>query len=527
VLISPYLLHNRWYDEKKKKPALQLRILEEFTIFSRLSKSQVWKIEKKEHGYKETSEGIKNLRKNKLLEEDGEENGVGKPQKFYRITDDGLAALISENSDPEYFWSIVINYCLYCEKSIRPNLVDDLYEFFVKIYLKYSSGHACLVHLDEINDMCENWLQNNPAESICSRIIEMLGSKYPMTIDDLASKLNASIKDVEIALDDFMIGSAMGYLYPIDEYDIGFQTYERHLDMLQRCTIVHCNDAGENPKLKLSLIGIILYLTLIRKRYPIEKLIASCNRIAHYYKNRGILPLIFNKWPLIVNELGPFAAFNFEVIVNKKARKEITSLSVVMKGMKENYENMRSIILYNLNEMKNIESCAVYKMEYEEKWQNDNIAQIDRKLDEISLLTGYDDPGRIYNKLCDPRENLDQVVELLCNAYSEEITFMYYFALCEAYNILRITHNPDYSSLHQSLTHYIIKQQRKAQKAGARNAMTVHGERNLMMTSGEKLKQILKCDNELSGWFSTWLKDIYGFQRQGAEEMSKMKQILA
>jgi hypothetical protein len=57
--------------------------------------------------------------------------------------------------------------------------------------------------------------------------------------------------------------------------------------------------------------------------------------------------------------------------------------------------------------------------------------------------------------------------------------------------------------------------------------MTVHGERNLMMTSGEKLKQILKCDNELSGWFSTWLKDIYGFQKQGAEEMFKMKQILA
>jgi hypothetical protein len=50
--------------------------------------------------------------------------------------------------------------------------------------------------------------------------------------------------------------------------------------------------------------------------------------------------------------------------------------------------------------------------------------------------------------------------------------------------------------------------------------MRVHGEGNLMMTAGEKLKQILKCDNELSGWFSTWLKDIYGFQKKGAEEMS-------
>ena len=57
--------------------------------------------------------------------------------------------------------------------------------------------------------------------------------------------------------------------------------------------------------------------------------------------------------------------------------------------------------------------------------------------------------------------------------------------------------------------------------------MTVHGERNLMVTSGEKLKQILKRDNELSRWFSTWMKDIYGFQKQGAEEMSKMEEILA
>jgi hypothetical protein len=76
------------------------------------------------------------------------------------------------------------------------------------------------------------------------------------------------------------------------------------------------------------------------------------------------------------------------------------------------------------------------------------------------------------------------------------------------------------------LIYYIVKQQRKAQKAGGRNAMTVHDERNLMMTSGEKLKQILKYDNELSDWFSTWLKDIYRFQKHGAEEISKMEQIL-
>ena len=86
---------------------------------------------------------------------------------------------------------------------------------------------------------------------MCSRIMKTRAYNYPMAIDNLVSKLNAAMEDIEIALDDVMIGSSMSYLHPIDEYDIGFQTYERHLDLLQYGIIVHSNNGEENPKLML------------------------------------------------------------------------------------------------------------------------------------------------------------------------------------------------------------------------------------------------------------------------------------
>jgi predicted HTH transcriptional regulator len=90
TLISPYLFERKWYNEKKKKPHLQLRILEEIVRNGAMSKSKVRTVLKK--NYKDVSTCIDNLNDKGLIEISGVLPGRGKAEINYKITEDGVAA---------------------------------------------------------------------------------------------------------------------------------------------------------------------------------------------------------------------------------------------------------------------------------------------------------------------------------------------------------------------------------------------------------------------------------------------------
>jgi hypothetical protein len=379
--------------------------------------------------------------------------------------------------------------------------------------------------------MCGNWLGNNPIDGVSSKIIETLASYPLLTINDLSSKLNCSVALAKRELTSIsMIEGGGGYLYPLDEYDTDISTYERHLDMLQRCVVICRTPVNNRASVcELSLIGIMLYLTLVRHKDPPPILVSACNKIGYNYGDRLVLPFIFGKWSMLRKNLGPIAAYNFEVLLNKEGRNRSTSLSVVMGGICEFYENMKSIINYNIEEMRKIHDEGEYTIESamrKNKIKPENIVDIERKLLEVSLLSSYDDLARLQHNLTDTRYlKPELIVQTLCDAFSEEITFLYYFYLYECNNFTRLLNNQYYISSHKSIINYQVKESRKSEKRhDNKSSFAKRLQRtSLDEFSRRKLIQILGEDNEIHNWFHTWVADIYKFQNEVSDVISKLE----
>jgi hypothetical protein len=275
-----------------------------------------------------------------------------------------------------------------------------------------------------------------------------------------------------------------------------------------------------------------MYLTLVRHRDPPQMLVSACNRVGYNYRDRRVLPLIFGKWAMLRKNLGPIAAYNFEALLNKEARNGSTSLSVVMGGIKEFYENMKSIINYNIEELRKVhdegESIILDAMR-KDKLIPEKIADIERKLREVSLLSSYDDLARLQLNLTNWIDTRylepETVIQTLCDAFSEEITFLYYFNLFECNNYARLLSNLYYVPSHKSLIYYQVKESHKREKGQEeRSSLSERLQRIAWDTfTRTKLIYILKGDDQIHKWFHAWVADIHKFQNEASDVISKLE----
>ena len=376
--------------------------------------------------------------------------------------------------------------------------------------------------------MCINWLNNNSHTDIGSKIIETLASYPLLTIDDLSLKLKCSKTLVKKDLDNIsMSEGGDGYLFPLDEYDTEFSTYERYLGMLQHCMVIYNTKASNKTFFyELSLVGIIMYLTLVRHRGPPEKLISACNRIGYSYRNR-VLPLIFGKWSTLRKNLGPIAAYNFEILLNKEARNKSISLSVVLGGINEFYASMKSITSYNIEQMKRIYNEGeevIFNIMKENIIKPEKIMDIEKKLQEVSLLSSYNDIARLQRDLETMNKQYfgrDNFVEALCNAFSEEIAFLYYFNLFDDSSFSRFLANPYFFSSSKYILHYQVKESHKGKRP--RKYRSLIKQTSIDTFTRRKLIQIMKETDEIHAWFRTWVDDIYKFQNDVSDTILRLE----
>ncbi len=134
------------YDQRRKKPFLQLKILRLIGKSGRLSKDITEKVLKKHnHHHREILESYTALEKKHLISEMKYENpGVGKTlprgrrRRYYQITDLGFRVLIDEGIDARDFWMTMVNYCHYA-KAVDSHTIDSFYHAFLSHQLKYKS----------------------------------------------------------------------------------------------------------------------------------------------------------------------------------------------------------------------------------------------------------------------------------------------------------------------------------------------------------------------------------------------------
>jgi DNA-binding PadR family transcriptional regulator len=540
TLISPYLFERKWYDEKKKKPHVQLRILEEIVRSGTMSKSKVRSVLKK--NYKDISTCIDNLNDKKLIEISGVLLGRGKPEKNYKITEDGMAALIIEDTTPHKFWSLVTNFCYHDENLATIEMVDSFYQLFIKRYYRYPAGQSATLQLRSLNRMCRKWIQQNVKNGtigIDQKIIEILAIHPDSTIEDLALKTKQSRERIMECLSNYsMTSSDYSGFYAIDYGDLSSVMHERYLDFIQHSIILAKQNVTRS--FRLSLFGIVFAMTIIRKfsrfySFPIydyyDKIIAS-------YKDQKLLPLIFGKWDMLKSKLDVSSCYNFDIIVDEEARSTALSLSVLLGGLKEYYESMCSIVTYCASQLNNILSVGVSELS---KYETDNkktsysakqkdnsqkakkvlkTTAVSQKLDEIYSLAKYSNPLKFQSDLYE--EELEKsanrsslsTVKILSDALAEEISFLYYLNLLRDYQVPLIY--PYYGSdrVFSGLRSKMLKMK------------TIHGSRHgdlhSLLSPRKKFKEIIDDDEDIKIWLNIWKRDLIKFQKDLAQAMSLM-----
>jgi len=301
-----YLDENKFNDLTKSP--LRIKVLESLAIKGKLSKSMVESLFSKMHYYPDISNAFDNLLQNSLIEGAGKKVGRGRPEVFYRITDEGLALIIYKyHHDPKKFWSLLTGFCYHRDEQVSLDRVDEFYSLFVNKHLKYPSGYNYFFQLDLFSKMSDKWIQDNAKNknkiSLEQKVIETL-SMYPaIALNELVKRIKEPRQEKVIKVLDRY---TMKKLHYTDTYD----TDAQYLDLMHHCIVTVGHTAKGVETYELSLFGIIIAMTLVRYHemgrigslfYNGILLQDYYNKIASNYKYA--LPLIFGKWYLLKTHL--------------------------------------------------------------------------------------------------------------------------------------------------------------------------------------------------------------------------------
>jgi hypothetical protein len=521
-------LHSgKWYD--KKKPLLQLAILEKLSSYKQLSKSQARKILECNHHWPEISDAFDNLKARGFIEATEKDTSKhGKPEIFYRLTADGVAVLIIENPSPERFWSLMMHYC-YCREEneeVSIQTVEDSYEFYSKRIFRFSSGHNSLIILDTLNDVCNNWLKrfglsnsgeiNNsdvvdnttlPVGDHPLKVLELLVNSPDLTIYELSLRSVIPPEVLEETINSMTMPSDGNFVtrkIPLDKH---YVTRFRQM-FLEHCFIVS-TDTNRGKSFKLSTLGIILFMTYMHRKYWnsesfIKMLTKYYDEIALNYGT--LLPLIFGKWQILKKRL-KYMAMDFGMILDRERRnREKYSTSVLLDGVNEYYESMKYIVNYNSLTTKEIYNAGynafqevlnknrIMKRQNKSKSKmkttlNDTtkVVPILQKIYEIWQILRYRE-AEISTKELFEGQQMISPIETYSRLVQDEITFVYYLNLLERNQGLDLPFMKEW-----------LKNPGRLDKPY------------------EILNSLLEEDNEIELWFTNWMKDIRQYQNEISE----------
>ena len=507
----------RWYE--KKKPQLQLKILEILSSRKRLSKSEALRILKGEHYWPEISGAFDKLRDRKFVEAITiDTKKPGKPEIYYRLTADGIAVLIIENSSPKRFWSLMMHYCYSREENEVVNIqaIEDFYDFFSERIFTFSSGHNSLIILDKVNDVCNDWLNrfrllssdeinksNNIYNATVSanhlvKILKML-IRYPgLTINELSLRSGVPTEALEEEIISMTMPSSGNFVTAKIPLDKHYVSKFRQM-FLEHCFIIS-RDTERGKSFQLSTLGIILFMTYVHRKYRNSPSFVKI--LAKYYDaialNYGAaLPLIFGKWSMLKKHL-KYVAMDFRVILDKESRyRGKYSTTVKLGGVNEYYESMKNIVRQNSLITKEIYNAGYYAFQellnrnrsekQKDRLKSNKMKTINdtakaepvlQKMYKISQMMRYQEAEINVRKLFQSQQMISPI-EIYSRLVEEEITFVYYI------NLLAKHHGLDLPFMKKLLE-----------------------DPERLDNPYEILTRLLEEDGEIERWFTNWMKDI-------------------
>lgn len=518
----------RWYHGKT--PKLQINILRQIIISGEISKKKAADMLKA--NYSDVSDSMDALVKLQFIE-----SGTGDRrlttghnyEKFYRITENGLKALLEIKLDKDEFWKVIIFLCM-C--SSRPLDKNELEYYFSK-YENGFLGHRNIQGFFSLTRLFDNIIYNLLKVSDeykvvppFQRVLECLALNGPSKINDLVNKTHMT--EVEI---NKVINS--NDLYPLKHLK-SKTTKNTNSNCSNRIlqVLIAQNETNEGFIYELSLFGAIVVLAIItyhftridnlrfdngdrkgpRLFYTTINLRQYFDTIALNYKNK--IPLIFGKWDLLRSQLGEMLYDSFDFLLYKVNRIRTINETVWSGGFKEYYDDLQTL---SLNAIRNLYPIylsgneVVKEFERQQVWlANDSrmepIYNKLREIDELLICTRIQDQFEyptLRENILPNRDEIQRIENLLRN----EITFLFYLSLNTKFIITR---SYKYSSSEtKSLGDELFEipdEIRRIRELGS---------------PMDRLMAILSMDKDIKDWFSAWITDIIKYRRKTSEIMSE------
>jgi len=383
-------LDTRWY--KRKKPHLQIGILKSIASSGLASQKEITS----QFTYKPStiSDAFKVMEDADLIRWANVpefKKGVGR-ERFYKLMPKGLSVLIDENPSPSEFWMAMIWYCSLNTKAVGKAEFNRYYDRFIQKSIGSFSVHSCFFLGDIFDSLFKKWSRklfgyqyddqsrahgynyynNNkhPKTTQDYNVLESLLLNRRITIENIASLTQVPEQEIRKIINEYIITPGSNtYSSYANLFEGAYQSDKSigvTLDFLNHLVIIptekgegqeKIQEAGEasgstNERYELSLLGVLLILatkSLMRQRQ--EKTFSYAdryyyNKIASTYPDK--LPLIFGKWKFLKDALNfDFFPSLFDYLFLD--RSEISSLSVLLGGNKEIYDNIRSDTLGKIN----------------------------------------------------------------------------------------------------------------------------------------------------------------------------------
>ncbi len=537
-MLKPYI--STWYNPKKRKPLLRLRILETLAMRGELSKSKTERYfqeqreildEKTRPHYKEISDAFDKLSHENLVERCNTILAV--KEKPYSLTDKGLDALINEPHSLSECWAFIIGYCNHTKEQTKFKFFPDILNVIMRRFLPYPSlgdySHILEIFL-RMSERLTNELIDE--DNFVQELLLVLGESRSMTLSEIASKTGKNYSVISKTIEELSMDcSDYTDIYDLTN-DIDRENQRlRFMDFLQHCIIITYKSDG-GMKYELSLYGILVLLKTVmnEKNYRSISFEKKLNHIALLYKDK--LPLIFDKWLSLRRSIKLWSFYNFDTLLTDTRPK--LSVPVITGGNKEIFDSLYSMYVLNNITCEKVLKMGIEMLEEFEKKSSEFSAEFEMKKKEVqgtilndsfkkylnfrymflNIETSIDDIFRELKR--SPDDNGDnelssgvgkvELIKILEKVLADEVTLVYYINLTNPYcdpfplgNLFR--------SIMQEVTESI--------EEGPKNITNP-------LSARDNLRLLIKRDDDIRSFLSRFRNDSLTFD----EELAKHKRRL-
>ena len=553
-LLNKPTFKTKWY-ESKKPPALQIKILKLITLRGEVSKKKANEV--LNSNYSDISYAMDALAATgRQFIKLSHETGRRRPEKFYKITEKGLRALLaicinvtSKESiiTSIVFWKLILLLSVASKRPISSEELDNYYIQFEKNSLGHSTLRGHFLQSSFFDIVLDNWLQNLPNNSPTQMVIECLAIHRSITLDDLINKTNLKKDEVITIIQNHTVQIDAPPLQRINSGSSNFDDQKQfYINFILRALI---NKNGD--KYELSLFGVMLMISLNRYNYrgidnnrshnsdsiTMEKSVLFyknqfrddnrsnnyCDTLARNYKEK--LPLIFGKWNFLQKQLGLYLYDSFDFIIYKKHGTS-TINSVWIGGNKEFYEDIQALAsnirdhlspLY-IHGKETLNLFLKFRKGESFDIMDTRLIPLRKKIHDLELLFSADIPlagSPDTNHFWFASESESQRLyrlNLIERIFAEELTFLFYLNL----NTISFSGNIQHSKeprppklTQDEIEELVVEKNREL------NEMSNLG------SPIERLMAILTKDDEIKQWFTERTGGIMHYRKQTLNKMTE------